>query len=491
MNLSTLLLTPWRAGRPAMRWLVLFLVVLAVLGAFAVGMYVHQADWWVGALVCLGGGLGFLWGFVLSCLALLAVDARQLRLPGVQRSVTGALLLYGLSSVGLPSGLLGLYAGHTPTIALALTLCGLCGMLFVLLPRYLGSMIGFVPMLLQILSADFHLPGPAQAGFVHWALPTMLLAALIVAFCWWRLLRAERPYETGLSRPMLVQFRNSCGGNGWTGFAGNGMDSTAQIRSRPDWMQPRTDLRHCGPGHAVRSLRVALGGLFLPLTPMGRLRQLAFLLVPSLLFIALISAQGMRRHGEAFWHSGGLFMLIWFGAFGSSMLALFFLMPLQQRWQKANAELPLLALMPGLTADRQTKRDLLRAVFALPMAAQAALLLVLLGLGAVLGLGMPSLLLLTLAQLGGIGFMLAFALATVGGRPLRHGATAALSVYGYVLICVSVFLPALAENGRFHLDTSWSALFAAGWATLIVLLLWLGRRGWRGLQLRPHPFLPN
>jgi hypothetical protein len=32
---------------------------------------------------------------------------------------------------------------------------------------------------------------------------------------------------------------------------------------------------------------------------------------------------------------------------------------------------------------------------------------------------------------------------------------------------------------------------AIGWSVFFVVLLWLGLRGWRALQQRPHPFLVN
>src|SRR6185312_13379806 len=163
-----------------------------------------------------------------------------------------------------------------------------------------------------------------------------------------------------------------------------GLDPTdgdaVPFRLPSSWLQPVADLRDCGPGHPVRSLRIALGGLLMPLTMTAHLRQFAFVIVPSLLFVVLMTLQGVHRHGVAAlltaWHDGGLIMLIWFGAFGSMMLAFFCIGQVWQLWQKPNAELPLLALLPGLDGSAQVKRDLLHAILLQPMRVLALLLLV-------------------------------------------------------------------------------------------------------------------
>jgi hypothetical protein len=98
--------------------------------------------------------------------------------------------------------------------------------------------------------------------------------------------------------------------------------------------------------------------------------------------------------------------------------------------------------------------------------------------------------LLLLAQVGSSGFLLAGILATIGGRPLSNWALGMLALFGYALICISIFLPALSDHGV-RIGTTGSAVLAVAWASLIVALFWLGRRGWHGLQQRPQPFLPN
>src|SRR6185312_1795453 len=351
------------------------------------------------------------------------------------------------------------------------------------------------------LPSSIALPGPVDPDFFHFAMLAAGALLLMIVLCWHRLLHVANPYESGWTQPMVMQFRfasRRAGWNPWTGFGGgiHGVDSTQQIRHRPNWLQLEADLRDCGPGHSVGSLRIALGGLFMPLTMMARLRQLAFVVVPSLLFVLLITLRDVHRHDAAalltVWHDGGLIMLIWFGAFGSMMLAFFCIGQVWQLWQKPNAELPLLALLPGLDGSAQVKRDLLHAILLQPMRVLALLLLVLLMLTASLHLSARASLFVLLGQLGSIGFVVAFTLTIIGGRPLGPWATGALAIFGCILINVSLFVPTLSDPGQMKLGGgTLPDLFVVGWVVLAVALPWLGRRGWRGLMQRPHPFLPN
>lgn len=67
-----------------------------------------------------------------------------------------------------------------------------------------------------------------------------------------------------------------------------------------------------------------------------------------------------HAHAMSLWERGSLFALalLWFGAFGSTMLVAMTLTTLQQRWRRINAEVPLLALLPGLGNPRQAKLNL-------------------------------------------------------------------------------------------------------------------------------------
>jgi hypothetical protein len=493
MNLQAAWLAPWRSSVAATRWVALVLLLLSAFGAVALGRYADKPTWWVGSVVFVGGVEAMLWLLVMSKTMLLAMDGRQLRLPGVQSSVIAALLLYGLLSVLLPTVVFSLFAGHAGAIATLVALFCVGGFLFALLPRYLVMMMYLVPVALKLLPTPFDLPGPASPDFVGWALPAVIALLLAAILCCRFLLRADNPYKSGWSQPLLMKFRASAPGGGRHAWAG-GVDSSAMIRRRPDWMQPRADLGGCGPRHAVANLRVALGGLFLPLTVVGWLRQIVLVFVPSLLFVLLMTWQGINhdsaRSLEQFSTDGGLVMLIWFGALGTMLLGFFFVMQLGRQWQKTNAELPLLALLPGVGSGVDIKRDLLRAVLLPPLRLQFSLLIVLVILTAGLHKGTQVETFVSLSQLGGMAFGIAFALVIIGGRVPRKWVTAALTVFSCIMINVSLFVPTMNDPGKIQLGfMSLQTLLIAGWIAFAVVLFWLGRRGWRGLQQRPHPFL--
>jgi hypothetical protein len=494
MNITTLMLTPWRARNRGWHWLAIVIAVLAFGGAIAAKLFLHRADWWFASIFSLGVGEAALWASVFPSTLLLAVDARQLRLPGMLRCAVVSLLVYALLSVLLPAGLLGLAGAPLGIVTLLLVLCCLGGLLFQLLPRFVASMIGFMPMVLQTLPGRLSLPGPTTAGFTAWAVPAALLLLLAVIVRGYQLLHDGQPYHRSWGKPLLLQFRHLAGRNVWGGFAGGKMDATRQLHDLPHWLRAGADVRDTGPHRMVRSLRVAMGPLFMPLTAGGRLKQWSFVLVPSLLFVLLMALQkdhDLRAHTLSLWGRSSVFALIWFGAFGSAMLAAMAVTTVQQRWKKINAELPLLALLPGMRNAAQAKRNLLRATLGPPMFVQL-MLIVALVLMNVTGahLGVPGMSLLLLAQIGSSGFLLAGILATIGGRPLSNWALGLLALFGYALICISIFLPATSGRGM-QLGMTGNVVLAIAWASLIVALLWLGRRGWRGLQQRPHPFMPN
>ncbi|MHB1273396.1 MAG: hypothetical protein ACYCZD_11635 [Rhodanobacter sp.] len=141
MNLRLALLAPWRVNLPATRWLALGLVLLAVFGAAGWTCFSHTTSWWVGSAAIAGIFAAMLWTFVLSYMLLPAIDAHQLRLPGMQRSLFVGWAFYGMLSVVLPAIGIGLWVGKTAVIAVFMALFCLAGLLLALLPRYFGILI--------------------------------------------------------------------------------------------------------------------------------------------------------------------------------------------------------------------------------------------------------------------------------------------------------------------------------------------------------------
>jgi hypothetical protein len=205
-----------------------------------------------------------------------------------------------------------------------------------------------------------------------------------------------------------------------------------------------------------------------------------------------LGVQAAQRHpghfSESFVHSGLVGMLMWGVGFGGSMLALLPIAQLVQRWMKQNAELPLLALMPGLGDAQHVKRRLLCASLLPPLAAQGALLLLALVLATLLHASMIGTCALMLTLCGAMAFVSAFVVSVIGGKPLGRWSSIGLCMFGYVLFSVSIMVPLLSSADQVHGYVVW---FLGAWGVLLAILAWLALRGWRGLAQRPHPFLAN
>lgn len=183
-----------------------------------------------------------------------------------------------------------------------------------------------------------------------------------------------------------------------------------------------------------------------------------------------------------------MFVLSVFGA----VLALAQVQTLQRRWNRPNAELPLLALLPGLGDAAQVKRALLQANLLPTLGLQVPLTLAMLGFAAAVHMAAGACVMLLFGPLTGATMLASFALITVGGVRIGDGWQFALAIYGYLLINISVLLALPLFGSQPAIRNPVVALIAAvAWATLFAILLRLAQRGWRGLQQRPHPFLPN
>lgn len=497
MSAQALVSAPWRVNRPSTAWLGLVLLVLAGLGATAADIFSHKPDRWLACTAVAGFFLAFLWAFVMSNMVLLAIDARQLRVPALERGMKSVILLYGLLCVLGSTALLGISFGHFSAIAILIALFCVGGLLFALLPRFVVTPFFLLPAALNAMPVRIELPGPLSTDFVQCWAPVVLGLSLLTLWRWHRLVHVADPYAMGWSRPLVMLFRRGGqteGWNPWTGFLGRSADNVHKIRTSPDWIQPRADLGDCGPGRSVTSLRIALGGVFMPQTVLSALRTIALIAVPALAYLALMELGHDRRHPveswQGFWHQGALLALIMVGAFGGMTLALVSLAQLWQRWSKANGELPLLALLPGLGSN--VKSQLLAASLRPPLRLQSLLLAFLLALALSLHLSVQATMFVLLGQLGAAGLMVAFSLLIIGGSLPGRWSIGGVGMFGCILICISLFVPVLSDPAAIMLGPlSLRDALLAGWLVLSLILFRLARRGWHGLQQRPHPFLPT
>lgn len=492
--LAGVLLAPWHSSRRSLRWLTLVITLLCGLGAIAFGVFSQKAHWWVGSTVIYAFGIGYLWAFWMPTLLLLAIDARRLRLPGMQRAAAYSLWLHAAPSLLVPVLALGACGADMRYVAELVALAMAGGAAVVLLPRWCAMVIGFTPALSIGLRHLAQLPPWSDPRWLAWGGLALFALLAVDAWRWRQLLHSDSDNELGFGSAMLMQLRRQSTLGHWNGL--QQLDGGQMIRRRPEWMQPRADLRRIGLQSPVRALRVALGGWYMPKTLSGHLRAAAPALLPILLYIPAMAimhaGESRSRAAQSILLSTGIGVVGGLGVFGGLMLAAMAMLVVHQRWKRTNAELPLLALLPGLGDARARRHVLLRAAFGTPVKVQLLLLACVLAAALVMHLSGLAVLLVALAQLAAVGAMAAQVLCTLGGYKPHVGVLASIYVVLAVLFCLSTFVPLLSAD-----EHPWSGLallepaLLASWIVLAAVLLWLGRRGWRGLLARPHPFLAN
>ncbi|WP_426270347.1 hypothetical protein ACN9MB_00100 [Dyella kyungheensis] len=491
MNAQAMLLAPWRATHVQLRWLSLAVLTLCALGAIALLLFAKRGEpaWMmVGAYDV---GLIYLWAFFLSGMSLLAIEARWLCLPGMYRTAVLATVFYAVLSL-LPTAIIAVVHGTDQmSMLLGSLLCVLGGLCFALLPRYVAVFLGMFPALFNMLSRVYNLPHIGDARFVSWG-STLAMALLVVCVLRWRAVTAKPAQgQMGFSGPMVLQYRR---GHWAGGSAINGLDATTQVRQRPDWMQPQPDLRHVGPSQPDNTLRVALGGWYLPRTLRGHLQGLApgllAMLVPcSILFLTFLGNHAFSFHA---WWPLAMLLIGWIAMFGSMGLMFTTIMLIQQRWKKNNAELPLLALLPGLGNAHTVKQRTLMVALRRPLVLQMGALIALIALILPSHPSAISMLLLVVGQFGCAAALIACVIAAIGGRPLAPSGMFSLMISISLLIGSNSFLTSSQPGSRLWTPPlAYSLVLLAGWIIVSMVIAWMGRRGWIAWKSRPHAFMPN
>ncbi|OOG62462.1 hypothetical protein B0E46_12510 [Rhodanobacter sp. B04] len=490
MNPLPLLRVPWFSAHRSMRWMMVFVLACCSAGAVAIGVFAPGPGQWKGVAGLLGLGLFFLWAFFLSTTLLLAIDARQLRVPGIQRQIIRSLLLCGVLTISLPAVLLGMLGEPVAPVVILLALASVLGVTFALMPRYLAALLGMTPSLLNALWYRCHLPGPDDPHFTAAGAVSVVALLLPIIWRWRQLVRAGANQPQGWSSPMVLQLRNGSWGH-WSGIGEN-----RQIRLRPVWLQPDASLTGVGPAMPRKALRIALGGWYMPQTLRSYARQLGLLL--SLFALPMLGFVAIARFGRSGSDVSTTLTAGLVGSLGAltviagPMVGAFSLAWLGKRWQRVNGELPLLALLPAFGDPACAKRELLRAGLGLPLCLHG--LLAVLVVAAMLHWHQYAqpLSFLLLAQLVTATVTVSALLNLFGGLALPLWAMGLTLAATFLLTVLSAMLPAMAWG---HHPVGWAGAMlpplGLGWLLLGGAMIWLGRRGWRGLMLRPHPFLLN
>jgi hypothetical protein len=487
MNAATLVMVPLRATVLSTRWTTVVVLSLMLAVSVSLQWVQRQPQTSLIASVISGYGEFFVGLLFVAPFLLMAIDTRQLRIPRSQSTVIFSMLLYSTLWIAVPSMALAL-AGADFVTALSIQTVGLLfGLTFGLLPRAFLIVAGFAPSFLGLANIRWHYPGQPTI-LVLWLAAAVL--ALISAMSWRRQVRLSDPYGEGFNKPLVLRSRASnrtgvTSWNDWTAWSG----SSPQIRSQPQWMLPRADVRDTGPQNRVRSLRVWLGGWTLPKTWQSASRQWLFVLVPIFVMMALVYLRAPATMTGLF-HAIAFSAVVWMTGFGSILLGMITVTTLQQRWSRTNTELPLLALLPGLGDGSSAKKLLLRAGLLPTLFWQVVFIALLLATSFLMHASALNIAIGALIQIVAIAFAPAFALAVLGGLPPAQWVAGLVAGIGFALVGCGTAASSLLEASR-----SYGSIMAISiitiWLAMLMFLIWLGARGWRALQARPHPFLAN
>ncbi|HEX7370490.1 MAG TPA: hypothetical protein VF284_09470 [Rhodanobacteraceae bacterium] len=480
--------TPWIASPRSSRWLALVVVVLC---GFSAAIAAHglegKAALAVPALVWSAGIGVWLWLVAINAI-FMARDATKLRLPHARRAANASMLCYILLSVPLPALLFSLALGHALAWLVCFALAEAVALLFLLLPGWLV----FVVIIGQSAVINMHIvhfktPTPHQLALDLIA-PTVAIAAL-AAWRWFALQRASFPMVLGFSKPVLWGLRlQSFKGTSLRDRNGDAL----LARSSRTWLAPVANLRGTGPDAPIRSLRVALGRDAMPKTAASFLKQWGY---ATAFFTVIVGAQLLAEGSNHDLRQifavlitpqrrGFVLPIIIAGVF-ALIPVLTTGLSLRSRWSSNAAELPLLAMLPGLGDPARARPRVVIACLTATLQMVAGEIVVLCALAAWTHVFFGALPFIVLSAACTLALPAASVLGTLGARPLGNWTLIALTLL-LMLLCAVAMVAGFSRDG-FNVHT-WPALLGA----LILMLVVLGAfclRGWRALARRPHPFL--
>lgn len=489
MNAWVLLTMPWTGLRSGLRgaWA---LFTLACWGGAAVLIFAGPAM--VDHSWQLATGLMAFWlvsmSLLLSSVLLLALEARVLCLPHLERAAAYSLLLnllLLLVNVVLPMALM---SGHPRPVGQILLIGLAAGFTYALVPAIwiLPLLLG-LPLLLS-LGQQWHWQpmGPQDPHFLWITAAIVLLAVLSSVWSWQRVLRQGTQSIGWRRRPIILDLRLGAQCAATDPVVGDPHNYLA--RRTPAWLQPRAQLGAGGPADLPRALRILLGGVYLPVTLRSVVRQLA---LPGAILLAmvLLQAPALAHDGWRWTRLRPLVMNVASAGVGMLVMALMVKRSKQlvSHWRRPGGVLTVLPLLPGFGDGAQQTARLLRMLFAqmcvwgLPLIGVAFLVTVI----GTHSLARGALLLMVLGLAPAAEVAVVYSI--LGRRPVPAGVIWVLAVLGFALVLTAMDVAILA--GRMILSGPLPAMVLVGCALGYAVSIGLAARGRRALQRQPHPYL--
>jgi hypothetical protein len=486
-RLDALLVMPWVASPRYARLLTVLFIGGALIVACAMAItgeaHVHREIF----IFVLGFAVWSLWGSCLGSNLMLVRSARDLCLPRMQHDADLSLLLFAVLSLALPAVLCWML-GVAPLLAAAVfAAAAALGFAYMLLPLW----IGFPLLMALVFVVMTH--GLNEPVLACWGAAAALTGVDLLR--WWQLRTATEVPRDGMRAAALFYCyrRDAMANGGWYSF-------TQKLLQERVTVPLHARLKDIGPGHVVGSIRFALGGYGMPkpfasrLQDIGRLLVFVWMFVLCCLLAPLLASPtpaGGARGTLLHWGSP----LLTFGAVMTCCIAVnVFAGHARALWRKSDAELPLLALLPGLGTGASGKRSAVTALLAPPgvfLACTCAVLCIAtLALHAT-GWAYAS---LALCCTGALVLTAAVTLASLCGRPM-HTAEYVLLYIVQLVLSMLLLVKAMPTDqyhgphpGLIGVVPVWLLVL---WSIYLLVLAVLAVHGAHELRKRPHAFLAS
>ena len=421
----------------------------------------------------------FWWAFVSSrCLKVLR-DADKLMMPAPISAISSALLLQFIGTVIIPSGISALL-GNSFLYALA-TLSALAagGLLFMFLPCYLGIVMGFTPILLEILKKQKQIPAADSVDYLFFICSLAIGLALLALWRFYRLRYFDGAINSWRSPMALLPD----GANGW-GVSNWSKSDSGQLLTSGVYFEPA--VQRADTNSPKLALRTYLGMPFMPLTRRSQYKQFFYVSLTFLLLILFLFFDVFKDANDDI--SRDTVMAVGLiSVFGLGFTFMAALMRLQALYSKDNAELAELALLPGWKNVGNTRSLLLTVITqhigrTLLLPASAAFIAVSF---------IPS------ESNSGYFFVALFIITSIllaagYGLNIISGQKRWSWLLGFV--CASLFIFFFIQLSLFSLESpesvqSWFAILT--WFAFLLFAILSVYFAWRPFKTREHPFLRN
>lgn len=420
----------------------------------------------------------FWWAFVSSRSLKILRDADRLLLPAPLKAIGTSLVFQAIITIVIPAIVCTVLGGHFLETLITLFAFAAGGLLFMLLPRYLGVAMSFLPSLLNSLGKHGVIPAANTDEYLPFISVLVIAMVLLAAGLFHRLRFFDGDFNTWQSpMALLPDAANGWNAYGWTksedGKALNlGMNFEAAV----------------APANATASttaLRTYLGGPFTPLTPRGKVRQLlilalTYVAVPGFMIFSTTSQSNADRSLYA------ALAVCWVSFIGLGFTFSSMLMRLQNLYTKDNTELAELALLPGWKNPPNAKNLLLKVMaqhigrtLLLPISL-AVLAAALIGSKSTVAFYTLAFILLTSSLMAA-----GFGLNIISGRKRHAWLLGAVCLVMFVFSMIQLLQSVRSREFIPHSDSLlvWTVLVAIA---AIYLLF-----SWRPFKNQQHPFLRN